>query len=57
MRPEAVSATVHFPQGFTVDDLPEGWIAAGDRAATWSDEALDESPRLALSASGSGNTP
>lgn len=57
VRPEAVSATVRFPQGFTVDELPDGWIAAGDRAATWSTGALDESPRLSLSASGSGNTP
>lgn len=57
VRPEAVSTTVRFPQGFRVDDLPEGWVAAGDRAATWSTDGLDESPRLSLSADGSANTP
>jgi len=57
VRPEAVSARVQFPQGFAVDALPEGWTPSGDRAATWSDDALDDSPRLALSAKGPGNTP
>lgn len=57
VRPEGVSATVRFPQGFTIDELPEGWVAAGDRAATWSVDALDESPHLVLSASGATNTP
>lgn len=57
VRPEAVSTTVRFPEGFSVDALPEGWIASGDRAATWSVDALDESPRLALSARSSATNP
>lgn len=57
VRPEAVSTRVQFPPGFAVDALPEGWIRSGDRAATWTDDALDDSPRLTLSASGPGNTP
>ncbi len=57
VRPEAVSTTVRFPEGFIIDALPEGWIASGDRAATWSVDALDESPRLALSAGSSDDNP
>ena len=47
VRPQAVSVRVHLPRGFTVDDLPEGWSAGGG-TVTWSDDALDDSPRLAL---------
>ncbi|WP_310529137.1 DUF4012 domain-containing protein, partial [Nocardioides sp.] len=57
VRPEAVSTTVQFPKGFSIDALPAGWIASGDRAATWSDDALDDSPRLALGARGPDATP
>lgn len=57
VRPEAISATVHFPAGFDIDELPEGWVAAGPRSATWSVAALDESPRLAISASRTTATP
>lgn len=47
VRPQAVSVRVHLPRGFAVDDLPEGWTV--DRStATWSEDALDDSPRLAL---------
>jgi len=57
VRPEAVSTRVQFPEGFTVDALPEGWTSSSDRAATWSDDALDDSPRLTLSARIPGDTP
>lgn len=57
VRPEAASTRVQFPRGFTVDALPEGWTPSGDRAATWSDDALDDSPRLTLSARIPGDTP
>lgn len=57
VRPEAVNATVRFPRGFGIDALPEGWTASGDQAATWSDDALDDSPRLALTASRTAGTP
>lgn len=47
VRPQAVSVRVHLPRGFAVDDLPAGWSADGG-TVTWSDDALDDSPRLAL---------
>ncbi|HXH77238.1 DUF4012 domain-containing protein [Nocardioides sp.] len=50
VRAQSVSATVHFPAGFEIDSLPEGWSASGPGSATWSVDALDESPRLALTA-------
>lgn len=50
VRPQSVSATVQFPAGFEIDSLPEGWRASGPRSATWAVDALDESPRLALTA-------
>jgi hypothetical protein len=48
VRPQAVSVRVHLPAGFAADDLPEGWRASGRRVVTWTDDALDDSPRLAL---------
>ena len=57
VRPQAVSATVRFPAGFSIENLPEGWVASGERSATWSLDALDESPRLTLSARQAGTTP
>jgi hypothetical protein len=48
VRPQAVSVRVHLPAGFSADALPEGWSADGRRTVTWSDDALDESPSLAL---------
>ena len=57
VRPEAVSTRVQFPEGFSIDALPDGWVASGERAATWSVDALDETPRLTLRAGGAGDTP
>ena len=57
VRPQAVSATVRFPAGFSIENLPEGWVASGERSATWSLDALDESPRLTLIARQAGTTP
>lgn len=57
VRPESVSATVRFPPGFSIDTLPEGWVAAGPRSATWALDALEESPRLTLSARKTAATP
>ncbi len=48
VRPQSVSVRVHLPRGFTADDLPEGWSATAGGTVTWTDEALDDSPRLAL---------
>lgn len=48
VRPQSVSVRVHLPDGFTADELSEGWSAAGRGTVTWTDEALDDSPRLAL---------
>ncbi|KRF02658.1 hypothetical protein ASG88_04610 [Nocardioides sp. Soil777] len=48
VRPQSVSVRVHLPNGFTADDLPEGWNANGRGTVTWTDETLDESSRLAL---------
>jgi hypothetical protein len=50
VRGQSVSASVHFPGGFEIDSLPAGWSASGPRSATWTVDALDESPRLALTA-------
>lgn len=48
VRPQSVSVRVHLPDGFAADDLPEGWSDEGRGTVTWTDEALDDSPRLAL---------
>ena len=48
-----MSATVRFPAGYDIPELPEGWVAAGPRSATWSLPALEESSHVALSASSS----
>lgn len=48
VRPQSVSVRVHLPEGFTAAELPEGWSATGRGTVTWTDEALDDSPRLAL---------
>ncbi len=48
VRPQSVSVRVHLPRGFTADDLPEGWSDTAGSTVTWTDEALDDSPRLAL---------
>lgn len=48
VRPQSVSVRVHLPEGFTADELPTGWSTAGRGTVTWTDEALDDSPRLAL---------
>lgn len=53
VRPEAMSATVRFPAGYDIEELPEGWVGAGPRSATWSLAALEESSHLTLSASSS----
>ncbi len=57
VRPESVSTRVQFPADFDIDTLPEGWVADGPHAATWSIDALDESPRLELTAKRADNTP
>ena len=57
VRPQSVRVSVEFPAGFKIGALPEGWKASGPRAADWSDDALDDSPRLALTASGTRSTP
>lgn len=57
VRPEGVTATVRFPKAFDLDALPAGWVASGRRAATYTDIALDDSPRLSLSARTSAATP
>ncbi|WP_133176436.1 DUF4012 domain-containing protein [Nocardioides currus] len=57
VRPEGVTTTVRFPAGYVVEGLPEGWSASGERGATWTADALDESPRLTLSARSSKPNP
>ncbi|KRF35068.1 DUF4012 domain-containing protein [Nocardioides sp. Soil805] len=48
VRPQSVSVRLHLPEGFTAEELPEGWSAAGRGTVTWTDEALDDSPRFTL---------
>ncbi|WP_107766572.1 DUF4012 domain-containing protein [Nocardioides terrigena] len=48
VRPQSTSVRVHLPKGFTADELPEGWTAEGRGTLTWTDAALDDSPRFTL---------
>lgn len=50
VRPQSVSARVHLPRGFEFGEHAEEWVTSGPRTATWSSDAVDESPSLSLGA-------
>ncbi|MEO6511423.1 MAG: DUF4012 domain-containing protein [Nocardioides sp.] len=56
VTPEAVSVTVHWPQGYDVTDLPEGWTRAGRGRASYENPVLITQPSFSLTGSTSGST-
>ena len=44
VTPERVDVTVHFPKGYAVRDLPEGWTRTDRSTATWAEDGLVDSP-------------
>ncbi len=48
VTPQAVSVTVHWPEGFDVSDLPEGWERTGPGQAVYNNAALVTQPSFTL---------
>ncbi len=46
--PQAVSVTVHWPAGYDVTDLPEGWTRSAAGVATWDDPGLVTQPSFTV---------
>jgi hypothetical protein len=47
VAPEAVSVTLHIPQGYAAE-LPPGWTATGGRSMKFDSAGLDDSPRFTI---------
>ena len=48
VTPEDVSVTVHWPRGYVVKKVPEGWARPDRRTSTWSVDGLVESPQWSV---------
>lgn len=46
--PQAVEVTVHWPKGYDVDTLPEGWTRTGAGVATYRDPGLVTQPSFSV---------
>ncbi len=55
VTPEAVSVSVQWPEGYRVDDLPEGWARDGRGRATYDDPGLVTQPRFSITGSAAGS--
>ncbi|WP_210502982.1 DUF4012 domain-containing protein [Nocardioides xinjiangensis] len=51
VRPQALSVTVHWPEGYDVDELPEGWTRTGRGVASYSDPGLVTQPGFSVTGS------
>ncbi len=49
--PEAVSVTVHWPEGYDVGELPDGWTRTGPGVATYDDPGLVTQPSFSITGS------
>ncbi|MBS2936421.1 DUF4012 domain-containing protein [Nocardioides sp. J2M5] len=54
--PEQVSVTVHWPEGYDVTDVPDGWTRTGAGVASWEDPALATQPSFTVTGSVPGTT-
>jgi hypothetical protein len=50
VNPQAVTVKVHFPKGFDVTDLPEGWTSKKTGVAVFTTDGLIESESFAVTA-------
>ncbi|WP_322920254.1 DUF4012 domain-containing protein [Nocardioides renjunii] len=49
--PQSLAVSVQWPEGYDVDDLPEGWTRAGRGRASYEVPALVEQPRFSITGS------
>ena len=49
--PESVSVTVHWPEGYDVGGLPEGWTRTGPGVATYDDPGMVTQPSFSITGS------
>lgn len=49
--PEALDVTVHWPDGYDVGDLPEGWTRTGPGVAAYADPGLVTQPSFSVTGS------
>ncbi len=51
VTPQALSVTVRWPEGYDVDDLPEGWTRRGRGVASYADPGLVTQPSFSITGS------
>jgi hypothetical protein len=49
--PQSLQVTVHWPKGYDVDELPEGWTRTGAGVATYDNPALTTQPSFSITGS------
>lgn len=49
--PQATSVTVHWPEGYDVDELPEGWVRTRPGVAAYADPGLVTQPTFSVTGS------